>query len=67
MNDKKPKAETVVGIRMPDELKKSLQDAAKKSGWSISEQIRYELSEPRGLLEARRPLSPFKKEVSSLR
>jgi hypothetical protein len=50
--------ETVVGVRMPKDLKKSIQEAAKRSGWSISEQIRYELSQPRGLWKTIVPYSP---------
>jgi len=38
-----------VAIRLSEELVKALKEDAEKSGWSLSNQIRYELSKPRGL------------------
>lgn len=41
---------SMVALRMPDELRIAVEDAAKRSGWSLSEQIRYELAERRGMV-----------------
>lgn len=43
-------------IRLSEELMKSLSEAAQKSGWTLSEQIRYELAKPRGLWK---PIQPY--------
>lgn len=49
---------TPVPVRLPDELKKALVKDAERSGWSVSEQIRYELAEPRGLWKVHTPYLP---------
>jgi hypothetical protein len=54
----------MVGVRMPKDLKKSLREAARRSGWSVSEQIRYELSQPRGLWKPHEPWMPHPTEPS---
>jgi hypothetical protein len=38
-----------IGLRLPDDLLELVREAAEKSGWSLTEQIRYELSVTRGL------------------
>lgn len=48
----------LVAVRMPDELELRLKEDAEKSGWSVSEQIRYELMERRGMLK--KPYLPTK-------
>ena len=46
----------MVALRLSDELKEVLEEDAEKSGWSVSEQIRYELMERRGMV--RKPYLP---------
>jgi len=41
--------EVQIGIRMSKILKEELEKAALRSGWTISDQIRFELMERRGL------------------
>ncbi len=53
-----PLSEIQVNVRMPEWLKKEVQEDAKRSGWSVSSQIRYELLERRG--KAPRPFLPMK-------
>lgn len=43
-------SEIQVAVRMPEWLKGDLEQDAKRSGWSVSAQIRYELMERRGKL-----------------
>ncbi|MCS6294342.1 MAG: hypothetical protein H8J66_14825 [Nitrospira sp.] len=38
--------------------RKAIEEAAKKSGWSVSQQIRYELFKPRGLWQEVTPYLP---------
>jgi hypothetical protein len=40
----------IIAVRVSDEFKEVLEEDAGKSGWSVSEQIRYELMERRGML-----------------
>lgn len=47
-----------IGLRLPEDLEQALEEAAAKSGWTVSEQIRYELMEPRGLWRPKQPYLP---------
>ena len=47
-----------VGVRLPEELKHQLEEDAKRSGWSVSEQIRFELLERRGQYRHHQPYLP---------
>ena len=47
--DKSRNKEAKVFVRMSKEQYRALQETAVKSGWNVSEQIRYELFEPRGM------------------
>lgn len=51
-------SETQVGVRMSLKERKAIEEAAKKSGWSVSQQIRYELFKPRGLWQEVTPYLP---------
>lgn len=42
-------SEIQIGVRMPVELREKLREAAKKSGWSVSAQIRYQLCHDFGI------------------
>ena len=45
-----------IGVRIPEELYRRLNDAAKRSGWTFSQQVRYMLEVPFGL--AKTPYMP---------
>lgn len=51
-------SETQIGIRMTQEERRAIERDAKKSGWSVSQQIRYELFKPRGLWKEIKPYLP---------
>lgn len=59
--------EKVVGVRMPEDLKRAIEQDAQKSGISLSEQIRFELAVRRGLWrqpvlpDERHPMEPSRK------
>jgi hypothetical protein len=38
-----------IQVRVPEELKRALQEDAEKSGWGLSDQIRFELLVRRGM------------------
>lgn len=38
-----------INVRIPEELKKAIEDAAAESGWGLSDQIRFELMQLRGM------------------
>lgn len=42
-------SEIQIGVRMPMELKEKLAEAAKRSGWSISAQVRFQLCHDFGI------------------
>lgn len=42
-------SEIQIGVRMPMQLKEKLAEAAKRSGWSISAQIRFQLCHDFGI------------------
>lgn len=46
------------------ELLTKIQEDAKRSRWTVSEQIRYELAKPRGLWNPPQPYSPLDKPQS---
>ena len=46
----------MIVLRVSDELKADIVEAANRSGWTISAQVRYELLERRGL--AKQPYLP---------
>jgi hypothetical protein len=52
------RSEVQVGIRMTREEKQALQRDAKRSKWSLSDQIRYELFKPRGMWQDVTPYMP---------
>ena len=56
---------TPVPVRLPDELRRALAKDAERSGWSVSEQIRYELAERRGLWKVHKPYLPPSKPSSN--
>jgi hypothetical protein len=41
-------SEERIGIRLPKWLKQDVKECAARSGWSFSQQVRYELAERRG-------------------
>ena len=51
-----PPSEVQIGIRVSEWLKKDLAECAERSGWTLSDQIRFELEERRG--KARMPYLP---------
>jgi hypothetical protein len=53
-----------IGLRLPDDLMQLLSEAAEKSGWSLTQQIRYELSVTRGLWKPIQPYLPRAQEMS---
>ena len=53
-----------VPVRLSEELRKALARDAERSGWSVSEQIRYELAERRGLWKVHAPYLPSPKPQS---
>ncbi len=53
-----PTKEEKINVRVQGDLLESLREAAEKSGWGLSEQIRFELMERRGMW--RMPYLPTK-------
>jgi hypothetical protein len=45
----KPTHEERINVRVPADLMRSIEEAAKKSGWGVSDQIRFELMQLRGM------------------
>lgn len=39
----------MINVRVPVELKRSIEESAQQSGWGVSDQIRYELMYLRGM------------------
>lgn len=42
-------SEVQIGVRMSVELKRLLEEAAEKSGWSVSQQVRFQLEHAFGI------------------
>jgi len=50
-----------IALRLSPEQLKALKDSAERSGWGLSEQIRFELFEPRGIWrQGNGPYRPYK-------
>lgn len=49
VKDKSRNKEEKVFVRMTMEQHRAIEEAAEKSGWNVSEQIRFELFQPRGM------------------
>jgi hypothetical protein len=52
---------TQLAFRVTAEQRRAIEEAAKRSGWGVSEQIRFELFEPRGMWRKEYgPYRPYK-------
>mgnify|MGYP001442402979 CR=1 FL=1 len=58
MEKNQSSASKPVPVRMSKTLRDAIQRDAARSGWSLSEQIRFELERPRGLWKEVRPCLP---------
>ena len=47
-----------LNVRIPPELMASVKEAAEKSGWGVSDQVRYELLKIRGMWNPYLPTQP---------
>lgn len=51
-----------LNVRIPHELMAAVKEAAEKSGWGVSDQIRYELLTIRGMWKPYLPTQPASEE-----
>ena len=53
-----------ISIRLDEDLRKALERDAERSGWSLSEQVRFEVAERRGMWKVPTPYLPPSKPQS---